>query len=150
MNIHNDRVRKMYDDVKDFLVMHYMGGRDDSEFWKYIKSGATQTDFVKNLLEMAKSKIPTTHDFPGYFGSAGWPLYSYVMSGLHLIDKNLAKKELDFDLLNYGPLEPVTANTYYETIHQWREEAAPWCSYRQFVKHFRDIRYKNGLSDKKH
>lgn len=150
MNIHNDRVRKMYDDVKDFLVMHYMGGRDDSEFWKYIKTGATQTEFVRNLLEMAKSKVPTTHDFPGYFGSAGWPLYSYVMAGLHLIDKDLAKKELGFDLMNYGPLEPVTANTYYETIYQWREESASWCSFEEFVKHFRDLRYKNGLSDKKY
>lgn len=150
INIHNERVRKMYDDVKDFLVMHYMGGRNDSEFWKYIKSGATQTDFVKNLLEMSKSKIPTTHDFPGYFGSAGWPLYSYVMAGLHLLDKNLAHAELDFNLLEYGPLEPVTANTYYETLYQWREEAGQWCSFNDFVKHFRNLRYKNGISNKKY
>lgn len=150
INIHNERVRKMYDDVKDFLVMHYMGGRNDSEFWKYIKSGATQTDFVKNLLEMSKSKIPTTHDFPGYFGSAGWPLYSYVMAGLHLLDKNLAHAELDFNLLEYGPLEPVTANTYYETLYQWREEAGQWCSFNDFVKHFRNLRYKHGISNKKY
>ena len=150
VKIHNNRVKKMYDDIKDFLVMHYMGGRDDSEFWKYIKTGATQTEFVTDLLEMAKTKIPTTHDFPGYFGSAGWPLYSYVMSGLHLIDKDLAKKELDFDLTNYGPLEPVTANTYYETVYQWREESAQWLSFNEFIKHFRDLRYKNGLSDKKY
>lgn len=150
INIHNDRVRKMYDDVKDFLVMHYMGGRDDSEFWKYIKSGATQTEFVKNLLAMAKSKIPTTHDFPGYFGSAGWPLYSYVMAGLHLLDKDLARKELDFNLLGYGPLEPITANTYYETLYQWREESSQWASFNQFVEHFRDLRYRNGISNKKY
>ncbi len=150
MNIHNNRVRKMYDDVKDFLVMHYMGGRDDSEFWKYIKTGVTQTEFVADLLAMIKTKVPTTHDFPGYFGSAGWPLYSYVMAGLHLIDKDLAKKELDLDLLGYGPLEPVTADTYYETVYQWHQEAAPWLSYKDFVKHFRDMRYNNGLSDKKY
>ena len=72
------------------------------------------------------------------------------MAGLHLIDKDLAKKELDFDLMNYGPLEPVTGNTYYETIYQWREESASWCSFEEFVKHFRDLRYKNGLSNKKY
>lgn len=150
ISIHNQRVSKMYDDVKDFLVMHYMGGRDDSEFWKYIKTGATQTDFVKNLCEMAKDKIPTTHDFPGYFGAAGWPLYSYVMAGLHLINKNLARQELDLDLLDYGPLEPVTAATYYETLYQWRTESVNRCSIDDFVKHFRDLRYINGFSHKKY
>ena len=72
------------------------------------------------------------------------------MAGLHLIDKDLAKKELDFDLMNYGPLETVTADTYYETVYQWREESSHWLSMKDFVKHFRDIRYKNGLSDKKY
>lgn len=150
VNIHNDRVRKMYDDVKDFLVLHYMGGRNDSDFWKYISSGATQTDFVKNLLSMIKHKIPTTHDFPGYFGSAGWPLYSYVMAGLNLIDKKLAHQELDLDLLGYGALEPVTANTYYETLVQWRNETADCYTFDDFNRHFRTLRYQNGLSDKKY
>jgi hypothetical protein len=150
INIHNKRVRKMYDDVKDFLVMHYMGGRDDSEFWKYIKTGATQTEFVTDLLEMIKTKVPTIHDFPGYFGSAGWPLYSYVMAGLRLIDKNTAKKELDFNLMNYGHLESVTANTYYETIYQWDQEIETCMTWKDFVKYFRDVRYNNGLSNKKY
>lgn len=150
INIHNQRVRKMYDDVKDFLVMHYMGGRDDSEFWKYIKTGATQTDFVKDLLEMVKTKVPTTHDFPGYFGSAGWPLYSYVMAGLHLIDKDVARKALNFDLPKYGSLETVTANTYYETLYQWSDESSKCYSFEDFIKYFRDLRYKNGFSDKKY
>jgi tryptophan halogenase len=150
MNIHNQRVGKLYDDVKDFLVMHYMGNRNDSEFWKYIQTGETQTEFVKNLLSMAKSKIPSTHDFPGYFGSAGWPLYSYVMAGLGLLDKNVAANELNLELPAYGPLSPVTAQTYYDLQDQWRDEAKLCYSYNEFIRYFRDLRYKNGYSNKKY
>lgn len=150
MNIHNQRMSKMYDDVKDFLVMHYMGGRDDSEFWKYISSGETQTEFVSNLLEMVKTKVPTVNDFPIYFGSAGWPLYSYVMAGLHLINKDVASKELKFDLPKYGNLQEVTAHEYYHMQDQWQAESSKCYSYDDFIKYFRNIRYQNGLSDKKY
>ena len=149
-NIFNQRVRKMYDDVKDFLVMHYMGGRNDSEFWKYISSGAIKTEFVSNLLEMAKTKVPTVNDFPVYQGSAGWPLYSFVMAGLGLINKEVAAKELDLQLPGYGPLRPVTVNTYSEMQDQWLRESSQCYSYKDFIKHFRDIRYKNGISNKKY
>jgi tryptophan halogenase len=144
-NIHNQRVRKMYDDVKDFLVMHYMGGRDDSEFWKYIKTGEVQTDFVKDLLAMSKVRIPTTHDFPGYFGSAGWPLYSYVMAGLGLLNKDVAANELNLELPAYGALSPITAQTYYELQDQWKAEAKHCYSYTNFIEHFRKLRKNNGL-----
>lgn len=149
-NIHNKRVKRMYDDIKDFLVMHYMGGRNDSEFWKYIKTGETRTDFVKDLLEMSKTKMPCIHDFPGYFGSAGWPLYSYVMAGIGVLDKSVAAKELDLELPGYGPLSPVTANTYFEMQDQWRQECKQYYSYAEFIKYFRDLRYENKFSDKKY
>jgi len=102
------------------------------------------------LLNMAKTKVPTTFDFPGYFGSAGWPLYSYVMAGLHLIDKDVAANELNLELPGYGKLSPVTANTFYEMQDQWRDESNKCLSYKDFVKYFRDLRYKNDISNKKY
>jgi hypothetical protein len=66
--------------------MHYQGGRTDSEFWRYISSGATQTDFVKTLLTTAQARLLNTNDFPRYWGTAGWSLYAWVMGGLGLFD----------------------------------------------------------------
>jgi hypothetical protein len=66
--------------------MHYQGGRTDSEFWRYISSGATQTDFVKTLLTTAQARLLNANDFPRYWGVAGWSLYSWVMGGLGLFD----------------------------------------------------------------
>ena len=139
MSIYNKRTRKLYDDVKDFLVLHYMGGRDDSEFWKYIKTGATQTEFVKELLAMAKSKTPTFNDFPHYQGAAGWPLYSYVMEGINVLNKDIAGAELDMQFKE-GDLYELTQQSYYELQHQW-QDATQYCyTYKEFIEYFREIR----------
>ena len=122
-NIYNKRTKKLYDDIKEFLIMHYMGGRDDSEFWKCIKTGVTKTDFVNDLVEMSNYKIPSHNDFPSYDGSAGWPLYSYVMAGLNLFNKNVANSELDLELPCYGHLRPIAARSYYDLQDTWNIES---------------------------
>jgi tryptophan halogenase len=148
--IYNQRTRNMYDDVRDFIVMHYMGGRDDSEFWRMIKTGITQTEYVKDLIEMAKTKLPSGNDFPSYPGSAGWPLYSYVMAGLHLLNKKSADRELEMILPQYGVLRDVTTEVYYNHQDLWNAELKNNYSYDEFINYFRNLRYERGLSNIKY
>jgi tryptophan halogenase len=96
INIYNRRMSKMYDDFRDFLVVHYMGKRDDSEFWKWITTGETLTDQARDILEMQKSKIVHPKDIDQYFGYAGAGLYNWVLAGLGYIGKKEAKREMDF------------------------------------------------------
>lgn len=139
MSIYNRCTRNIYDDIKDFLVLHYMGGRDDSEFWKYIKTGITQTEYVKELLEMAKSRIPSFHDFPQYYGSPGWPIYSYVMEGINLLDKSKSLNEINFNVRE-GDMEELTQVRYHELQQEWGEEAKYTYTYNEFIEHFRNLR----------
>lgn len=94
IKLYNKRISKMYDDFKDFLVMHYMGGRSDSEFWRYISAGNTKTEFVADLIEMSKHKLPGLHSFDSYLGSAGWELWSYVLAGTNILRPEVSRKEL--------------------------------------------------------
>jgi tryptophan halogenase len=96
INIYNRKISKMYDDFRDFLVIHYMGKRDDSEFWRWITTGETLTDQAKDIIEMQKSKIVHPKDMDQYFGYAGAGLYNWVLAGLGYIGKEEAKRELDF------------------------------------------------------
>lgn len=148
--IHNKRVVRFYDDIKEFLIMHYMGGRNDSEFWKYINSGVTKTEFISEILEMAKTRVPTTNDFPSYDGSAGWPLYSFIMSGLNLIPKGVGNRELSFNLPSYGPVRPIAAETYYDLQDMWNKERSELFTYKEFIHYFRNERFKNGFSNKQY
>jgi tryptophan halogenase len=93
---YNKKMRLMYDDFKDFLSVHYASKRTDSDFWKWVSSRETLSDGAKEVLEMQRSKLLSTGDFNQYFGYAGPALYNWVLHGLGFIDKNTAKRELDF------------------------------------------------------
>lgn len=91
----NNYCATMYDNMKEFLVVHYMCGRNDSEFWKKITAGETVSDFVKEILEVCKHKVPDKTMFPKFSGSAGWPLWCWVLSGTENISPEIARKGLD-------------------------------------------------------
>jgi tryptophan halogenase len=93
---YNRRVGHMYDTFMDFINVHYMGGREDSEFWKYIKTGETRTEFVSDLLDMCKHRSPNHSEFMGFYGYAGWSLWAYVLAGTGHLTPEIARKELDF------------------------------------------------------
>ena len=132
IKIYNERWRNQLDDLKDFLVMHYQGGRVDTEFWRYITSGATQTDRVRALLLMSKHHTPSYHDFPIYEGAAGWGLYSWVMAGLNLfkdqppntdieafVDQNIAYNKLQGSMkAQYG--NNLSHDEYIEMFRNMR------------------------------
>lgn len=95
-NIYNNRMCSMYDDFKDFLVLHYQTQRTDSEFWQWMQTGETRTEFVNNIMEISKSKIPQGADFRSYYGYAGAPLWNWVLVGLGILTKQHAEKEMKF------------------------------------------------------
>jgi tryptophan halogenase len=96
LNTYNRRAQGMYDDFKDFLVLHYQTQRRDSEFWKYVTSGATITPFVQDVLSMSRHKLVSANDFRQFYGYAGASLWNWVLAGLGYIDQHVAARELDF------------------------------------------------------
>ena len=140
INIYNQRTRQMFDDFKDFLVMHYMGNRTDTEFWRYISSGATKTDYVNNLLETIKVRFPNINDFPKYYGAAGWPLYSYVMEGLNLLDSDVALKEISFDAPRVGNIYTAVEENYLHIQKEWHDQYSKNATWAEMINYFRTLR----------
>jgi hypothetical protein len=96
----NEKMNNMFDDYRDFVVLHYQGGRDDSEFWRYIKTGKTLTPFVSELLEYTKTHIPNYLYYQNYLGASA-PLWNWVLAGLGKLSPEVAKAELE----RHGKLE---------------------------------------------
>jgi hypothetical protein len=92
---YNDTFGYMYDLLKDFLVLHYRAGRSDTEFWRHVNSDATLTDFTREILEISKIKSPNSTLFPPIAGSAGWPLWSFILGGTGNLSPAVAKKDLE-------------------------------------------------------
>jgi tryptophan halogenase len=138
IKLYNAKMTRMYDDFKDFLVLHYMGGRTDSDFWKYISSGETKTEFVDSILEMSKSKMPTFNDFNEYYGAAGWPLYAWVLVGTGKLSPTVCKKELQMFMPNLNFNDAVESEFY-----KWKEKTQLSLSKNLSYKEFIDL-LRNG------
>jgi hypothetical protein len=134
---YNNKITKGYDDTKDFLVMHYTGGRTDSEFWKYMSSGNANTEFVNTILGMAKSKLPTFNDFDEYYGAAGWPIWSWVLAGTNNLSGTVVKKELDFDVPNLGHYETQAGIELAQWRYNYKSNLQNNFSYKEFIEFIR-------------
>lgn len=93
---YNRQMCRMYDDIRDFLVLHYMGGRTDSEFWLKITNKETTTDRVEQLLDMcAHKQIPTIYTFGhSYLGMIGNVLHNWTLAGLDKLSAEHARIQL--------------------------------------------------------
>jgi len=94
INSYNETFSYMYDLLKDFLVLHYKAGRNDTEFWKYVNSNDSLTDFTKEIIEISKIRSPNASMFPPVAGTAGWPLWSFILGGTGNLTADIAKKDL--------------------------------------------------------
>ena len=95
-NKFNTQMSRVYDDMRDFLVLHYTGDRDDTPFWKKIKTQEHITPQVKEILEMSKHTIPDMSTFNIYFGHVNNMLWNWTLAGLGHITPELAEKEMKY------------------------------------------------------
>lgn len=93
--VYNRKMTRMYDDILDFLVLHYQGGRTDTELWQWITEGNTRTTFVNEVLERSQYKIPGVLNYNYYYGCIGAPLWNWILAGIGKITPEQAKKELE-------------------------------------------------------
>jgi tryptophan halogenase len=134
VNLYNKRISDLTDSLKEFLIMHYMGGRTDSEFWRHITSGATQTDFIKDLLETSKSRLPNYKDIPEYPGGANWGLWSHVMAGVGVLKKEAVAKEFTPESLQ------IAKRNYQQFVSNSKSHFSDTIPYNQFIDHYRKLR----------
>lgn len=126
---YNEINGKLYDNMKDFLVAHYTCGRNDTEFWKYIDSGATMTPFVENMRGLCKYRVPNTTMFPKQEGSAGWPLWSYVLAGTGQLTDEIARREIQFNSTDI-----VSTTSYLHHIAQFEQMAKDLPDNTKYIK----------------
>lgn len=91
---------RCYDNIVDFIQLHYITKRNDTEFWRALPSMMTQTDFIKDNLEHFKKCMPSQHYFTGKSNMFNAPNWAQVMAGLDLYDKEHMRKCL---LETHGP-----------------------------------------------
>jgi len=94
INKYNTEVGIMYDDIRDFIILHYLGGKDNTPFWKHVSNSNISTDFVKHVLDISKSRMLTASDIPNVENSIGHHSWNQILAGLGFISKDVAKQHL--------------------------------------------------------
>jgi hypothetical protein len=100
IHFYNKQTREMYDYYKDFVVLHYQGGRTDTPFWAHITNNHLSTPVVDAYLEKIKARFPGKYLFNDPWNVDA--LWKWTASGLGFLSQQQAKDELKFLDLEYS------------------------------------------------
>ena len=113
---YNKFIDSLIENFKNFINIHYSGGRDDTKFWKSISSGEHITDFNKDIIGILKIRGLFATDLPYLFGGSGIGLWGHTLLGLNHISKEQCDSFLkDNGFYNQGrdAFLRLEANTEY-------------------------------------
>jgi tryptophan halogenase len=127
VNAFNTECDELLDNILDYIALHYVTKRDDTEFWKSTHS-LPKPAGLEERLEMYKHKMPNPSEFLNrkvMFKEANWIV---VMHGLGLISQEAAQADVDMqpkhlvESIPYNlPKEDLTSTEFHDHRYalQW-------------------------------
>ncbi len=129
---YNGMVNNMIDDYADLLQMHYLTGRQDTPFWKYITNELKITDRNKYLRSLATHRLPTAFDVDPRHGAAGYPIWCHILDNSNCYDRGLMKEELT----HFGKWQE-SINQMEHLEKQYKKIKPDLVSYEEFFKYLK-------------
>jgi tryptophan halogenase len=107
---YNKDMTTIWDDIKDFIVLHYISKRKDTKFWIEASSEKRRSEHLKTKLEIWSKRMPRVSDYKGRlndnFYHLGNTLWMQILIGMDLLDSKIALDELnDFKLYDFAKSE---------------------------------------------
>ena len=132
---YNHSFDNIVENIRDFIVLHYLTKRNDTKFWKNILK-MDIPESLKYNLEKWQTKIPILEDFKNNstYSMFGTSNFITVMAGLNLFNKEAIQKEYNFlsdDLKNYTNTT-IDQEIYNENIIKYK-------THKEILKIIRDI-----------
>ncbi|CFW42369.1 Tryptophan Halognenase [Synechococcus phage S-PM2] len=100
---YNQLIARLYDDMRDFVSLHYTGGKTDTEFW----SSFVHPERVQTILDLSNSRLTRSFDFEHTPGTVKQESWNPILSGLGHFPKCLISQVFAAD---------------NATIHWWLRE----------------------------
>ena len=103
----NDLSIKMFDNIVDYIVAHYLTRKEDTPFWKDYKNTRKIPDSLQYYLDQWRNRLPSESDCRTPWGMFSGINYIPVLYGLNWFDTAAIKKELDINGLSYRAQEQI-------------------------------------------
>ena len=95
---YNRTIGDTWDDIRDFINLHYVNTRQDTDFWKMSSSEQRWSPRLKELLETWKTRMPRVVDYSSSnymnFYKLGNTLWYQVLLGMKILNPTIAENEL--------------------------------------------------------
>jgi len=95
----NAQFEDSFNNIVDFIQLHYFTKRSDSKFWKELSNVMIKTDFNQEYIDIWRKTLPQKTVFNNRYYMFQAEDFASVMSGLGLYDKEYIKQQL---LKNYS------------------------------------------------
>ncbi len=84
---YNALVEELYEDIRDFIVMHYhLSNREDTAFWRAARHDLQVSDRLADKLALWRHKLPSAPDCPNRLSLFSEWSYIYVLYGKGYFD----------------------------------------------------------------
>lgn len=96
IELYNKKFHKFMENIRDFISLHYICGRTDTDFWMHVKETEVP-DSLKEKLEIWKTHLPKFQ----HFENTGYDMFTadnftLVLDGLGLFDIQSIEKEYEY------------------------------------------------------
>ncbi len=140
---YNDSVIKQYnssfndimENIRDFIILHYITKRRDTQFWKDI-SNIDLPESLKSKLEMWKHKLPIDEDFSSLSNYIMFKASNHilVLDGLNLFDRNSIEQEYNS---NYDYVKEHADRTIHDLHHF--ENSITTLNHKEYLRIIREV-----------
>jgi len=132
---YNLKVNSIFDNIRDFVFLHYITPREDTEFWREQKQIEYPEQLNNNLLKWQK-RLPTDKDFTSVTDRVLFlsPNFVIVLYSLGLLDSRTVKKQLSYLPANITQNAKQQLDTMKQAI-----DSTPKVSHETVINMIRDI-----------
>jgi tryptophan halogenase len=111
---YNDQYSRVMDNIRDFIVLHYLCDRNDTEFWEKVKT--TIPDSLQKKLDIFKRRLPLPSDFDDTdYALFNNEHYIMVMNGCSMFDIDKVKQEYSsYESFDNAVKEVISGQRMYE------------------------------------
>lgn len=96
VDLYNKKFKEIVENIRDFVLLHYLIDKKDSKFWSDFKPFLPTT--LQDNLHKWSNRLPIDEDFSNNYVLFNADNFSVILNELNLLDKNKLKSE--YNLLN--------------------------------------------------